>query len=332
MKKAFLAVILSAFVWQCKSDFESVSPTIYVSNNLRDKNGKTFYDCTIRFHLVNTYIKRDKESAQKVVSEAFGLWQRVNNNLAFVETSVAESAEIIIKFVEPSVVNKTEKETTGGLIPSKIKNLSSLKQESNKQYAIVLDNTHDWTDAQLLKAIAYHIGFYLGLATSSNTDSIMYPIYGNTTNKITKEDSTQINTLYLLPCKDSKTESLPIKFRLSNQVVTKEFTTIKAGVISVKSSGIITVGPTIGNSGPNGQDSFLLLLFAVPIDKKYYIVPNYPHGSVMYKVNNEKDWQSCKSNCEFSVRNGEFISISFLVNDSVIEDNTGWYDVEINYK
>ena len=195
-----------------------------------------------------------------------------------------------------------------------------------------MDNTHDWTDDQLLKAIAYHIGFYLGLATSSNTDSIMYAIYGNTTNKITKEDSIQINTLYLLPCKDSKIENLSIKFRLSNQVVTKEFTTTKAGLISVKSSGTITVGQNIGNSTPNGQDSFLVPLFPVPIDKKYYIIPNYPHGSVMYKMNSEKDWQSCKSNYEFSVNNGEFISISFLVNDSVIEDNTGWYDVEINYK
>lgn len=329
MRKIFIAVILSILALQCTPDYEEVKPIVYISNNTRDKGGRTFSDCTIRYTLINSFKDKDKTVLQGAVRDAFGLWQSVNRNLIYIESPVSETSEILVRFADPSEIEKTEITTSTGLLSATIKNLSSIKQSISGQFSILLDNSYDWTNDQITKTVAYNIGFFLGLATSTNKESIMYPVYSNTPNKIIKEDSVQINTLYLLPCRTTSVGSLPVKFKLGNQMVVKEFLTGKAGTIAIRSSGIMVVGPNIGESTPDGKD---VLYFLIPIDKVYYVVPNYPHGSIMYRFNNDTEWLSCKSNCEFTTRGNEFISISFLVNDSMPEENTGSYDVEINYK
>ncbi len=339
MKQFFLSIALLTIITQCKPDFEPVEEIVYVSNSSRQTPAKTLDGCMVKYKLANSYQGMDEATLKKAVDEAFGLWQKVNKNLIFIESPVLENADLVIKFVEPNQIEKSEKLTPNGLSSFVLKNLSSLKKESSKQFAIVLDNTYkvgdknNWDAPKTTKAIAYNIGFYLGMSTTTNTASIMYPIFNNEINRITKEDSIQINTLYLLPCKDTQTNNLPLKLKLSCDLITKDFFTNKAGNIVIKSSGILTVGDFLGDSTPDGKDFFEPIWgVRIPIDKKYYLVPNFPHGSVMYKLNNDKDWKSCKTNCEFATKGNEYIVLSVMVNQIKSYANVGAYDVEINYK
>ncbi len=329
MKKLFLASILILFIIGCEK-FEPIERIFLISDSQQTSSRKAFDGCVIKYSLANYYTNRTEEIQKQAVNKAFGLWQKTNPNVLFTNVLDTSSAEIIIKFVSSKNIIKGEKYVPYGIMKTALKSISSLKLVKGFKYELLLDNTYNWDETSITRVVAFNIGSYLGLGISEKTNSVMNPIASNIALVLSKEDSTLYYEYYKLPCKDTKTESLPIKLKLSCDLITKEFLTGKAGTISIKSSGILTVGQFLGDSTPEGKDTFIGGL--IPIDKQYYLEPKYPHGSVMYKLTNDKEWLSCKSNCEFTTKGNEYVKVSLLVNQIKAYANIGAYDVVINYK
>ncbi len=329
MKKLFSALLLILIIIGCEK-FEPIERTFLISDNQKTSSNKAFDGCVIKYSLANFYDNRTEEIQKQAVTKAFALWQRTNANVVFTNVLDTSNAELIIKFVGSKSIIKGEKYVPYGIMKTTLKSISSLKQVKGFKYEILLDNTYNWDETAITRVVSFNIGSYLGFGVSEKTNSVMNPIASNIALALSKEDSTLYYQYYSLPCKDSKTESLPITLKLAGDLIVKEFLTGKAGTISIKSSGILTVGQFLGDSTPDGKDTFLGGI--IPIDKQYYLEPKYPHGSVMYKLTNDKEWLSCKSNCEFTTKGNEYVKVSLLVNQIKAYPNIGAYDVVINYK
>jgi hypothetical protein len=179
----------------------------------------------------------------------------------------------------------------------------------------------------MTKAIAYHTGLMLGMATSKNEQSVMYPF--NIGNKIAldKTDSLDVNRLYPLVCKDADFRFLPYSFNLNSSTLLK-IRLDKQGIIKIAATGQIRVGLFLGYSTPAGLDKGL---FSFPISG-YNIVPAFNHAGIIYKKNNDKDWSFCGSYLELPTDGSEYLELILNINDNDLTDNVGSYQVTVSYK
>jgi hypothetical protein len=115
-------------------------------------------------------------------------------------------------------------------------------------------------------------------------------------------------------------------------LVTKDIKLERAGIVTIKSTGVMVAGTFIGDVTPDGKFEFTIGGVAFDISAQYDINPDFPHGAVIYKINDDKDWRLCKSNCEFSTLGNEYITLQLFINDSNAADNTGTYTTIIDYK
>lgn len=256
---------------------------------------------------------------------------KTNNNVLFNNSSDLSRADLIIDFIEAENLINSENSLPFGIIKTKTRTISDLKQLDNGLYKIQLDDDILWSEELITRAVAFQIGNYLGFKTSENPNSIMFPEANVTINKLSKEDSVYYKQKYSLPCKDLNVKSLPMSLKLTN-TISEEIKLDKAGTVAIKSSGLINAGTFIGNTSPDGKFEFTYLGIAFDIDATYDIEPDFPHCAVMFKLNDDKDWKLCKSNCEFTTKGNETVTLTLQINDKDPSDNSGSYTVEIDYK
>ncbi|MCP9767090.1 hypothetical protein EGI22_04155 [Lacihabitans sp. LS3-19] len=328
VKFRYIIFLLSFFACE---NIEPIPNQYLITDLKKEYEGITAKNCVIRYAIKN-YSKSKNESVQVLaVSKAFEIWQKTNTNVVFANSSDITRADLIIDFEETENLTNSENSLPFGIVLTKTKTISDLKQLENGLYKIQLNDDIQWTEELITRAVAFQIGNYLGFKTSDNPNSIMFPEANININKLSKEDSIFFKQKYSLPCKDLDFKSLPMSIKLTNSI-TEEIKLDKAGTVTIKSSGSINAGTFIGNTTPDGKFEFTYLGLAFDIDASYDIVPDFPHCAVMYKLNDDKDWKLCKSNCEFTTKGNETITLTLQINDIDPSDNSGFYTVEIDYK
>lgn len=320
----FFIFLLTGLFWQCHDIPPAASKLIYVSADQRMAIQRAASDCAFRYSIVNTFKRLDNEGQREAIRAGFDAWQRVDPNLGFLE--LPDRASLFVKFVDPTEIPTPTVTATVGLVRGEIAVAGGLRKESNDTYTILLSNNFEWSAPALTKAIAYHAGLFLGLTTSGEPNSLMSTLFLGQSITASKPDSVAINKLYTKPCKDLTVSYLPLKLQVSGPI-TKTIKFDKQGTIAVKASGLITVGVFVGISGPEGKDG----LFGFPIPQ-YSIVPEFLHASLIYKLNNEANWHYCGKECSFPTAGAQYVDLTFGVNDLNLTDNSGAYDVVVDYK
>ncbi|MFD1817979.1 hypothetical protein SAMN04515674_101152 [Pseudarcicella hirudinis] len=323
---SFVPVLSVAILTECKTELPPVILSKSISGVRNDIPRKATDACLIRYAQGNNFIGLSDKVQLSAVSDAFSVWQKANKNVLFLNYSVPEKAEILIKFVEPSEIGGDRVFSGGGLFPIGIANLTSGKF-AGKQFIISIDNTYPWTKESLSRAIAYHAGLFLGMGTSDNASSIMNPYLNDKIKTLSLKDSLSYNQLYSSSCRDLDCNFLPISFKL-NTLVNKCLKIEKEGTVVIKASGQIWFGQWLQYGKPDGRADGL---FGFPLTG-YKIVPELNFGALMYKLNQEKSWHPCGSECEFKVGANQYLDLSLDVNDNEKGDNAGEFDILINYK
>ncbi|WP_337041367.1 matrixin family metalloprotease [Emticicia sp. 17c] len=331
MRNLYIALILLIIAVGCE-EYTPAEKVNLIANNLKKVPARTFSGCLVRYSLVSYYSRLSESIQRRAVENAFAIWQKSNPNMLYVATLDTSRVEISIKFVSRKQMNVDGEQADIGILKTSLLPLSQLKQVKGAHYEILLDESFNWDETTMLKTVGYQIGNYLGFPSSSDSNSIMYSITSSSPNGLSRDDSLVYNQLYPLPCKDMGINFLPLSLKLSAPV-TQDIKLDKAGTVAIRSTGIITVGSFIGDCTPEGKFQFTYLGITFDIDTyTYNIEPTYPHGAVMYKINNEAKWRLCKGNCEFTTNGNEYITLTLQVNDKDVTDNIGVYDVQINYK
>jgi Matrixin len=323
--KSFLFVGIFFFC-RCSEELEISSPAFLISTQINEFSSQGSSNCVFRYKLVIPFSQLDNDTQIKAITEGMGLWQKANKRLYFLQFSSEERCEVLIKFTEPKNISEGKLLSDNGLIRFPLVGQSISRKEDGK-YIIYLNNEYAWTKQSLTKAIAYHAGIMLGIATSKNPQSVMYPYQVNEKNVLDKTDSIDVNRLYPLVCKDADFRFLPFTTKLNNYALFK-IRLDKQGIIKISATGQIRVGLWLGFSTPDGLDKGL---FNFPIGG-YNIYPEYNHAAILYRYNNQINWKVCGSYIEFPTDGSEYLELYLDLNDKDKTDNSGFYDVTVNYK
>lgn len=328
----FFLVISSFFLWQCElyPSSEKVAPQYLITDAVVDSPPKRALDnCIIRYQLANSFSRLDNPIQQNAVRKAFDFWQRSISNIKFLQYDVADRTEILVKFVSPNEITQTTQTASLGLVRSTLTNICMLKKEPNKIPIILLDNTYEWTEETIFQATVYQIGIFLGMNTSTEFNSVMYPYLNQSkTYKLNRTDSLTINNLYSSPCKNSNFSFIPFALSVSEEA-RRDILLDKQSSVIIEAKGQIVVGIFIGTSTPDGNDKGYLGITIPSISK---IVPTFYHGGLMYRLDNETNWTFCGSKCEFETKGRKAVQLILQINDSSLYDNIGAYEVNVKYK
>ena len=299
------------------------SEQIYLSADRNEASQRLSNECAFRYTIANSFGGLDENSQREAVRAGFAMWQRLCRNLNFLEFSTPERAILSIKFVSPETIQFNPVKVSAGLLRGPATVTSTLRQESNGLYSILLSNAFPWNTNTLTRAIAYHVGLLMGLATSDDAASLMSPVLQNQIAIPSKADSITVNRLYVSPCGNY----LPISLKV-NSLVTKTIKFDKQGTVLITASGQINVGAIVGVSTPDGRPTgFGNISLAI-----YDIETNMNHAALMYKINDEVSWHFCGHECSFSTAKNQSVNLTFNINDNMQSDNTGAYDVTVQYK
>jgi Matrixin len=232
----FLLFLLFGMVvfCQCSETLEPTSPIFLISTQKNEFSSQSSTNCVFRYKIVTPFTQLDNDTQQKAITDGITLWQKANKRLTFLQFSVEDRCEIWVKFTEPQKLQALELTSQDGLIKFPLVGQSISKKENGK-YVIYLSNTYAWTKETLTKAIAYHTGLMLGIATSKNPASVMYPYGVNLKIALDKTDSLDVNRLYPLACKDADFIFLPITSKLNNYKLFK-IRLDKQGIIKIVST------------------------------------------------------------------------------------------------
>ncbi|SFF16391.1 matrixin family metalloprotease [Spirosoma endophyticum] len=323
--QTILLLLLSLISFQqCQNIPPDASKFVYISANRNESVQRLSTDCAFRYSVVNTYKRIDDESQRDAIRAGFDIWQKACPTIGFLE--LPARPRLLVQFVDPSEISTQTATVPVGIVQGTATVAAGLRKESSGVYTILLSNAYDWNKNSLTKAIAYHAGLFLGMATSSDKGSLMSPLYDGQPLAISKSDSTTINKLYSNTCKDLTVNYLPFTLQVAGPL-TKTVKFDKQGTILVRASGLITVGVFVGITGPEGKDG----LFGFPIPQ-YSIVQEFLHAALMYKLNNESKWHYCGKECNFPTGGAQYVDLTFGVNDLNLTDNTGAYTVVVDYK
>ena len=316
--------VLIVLFGQCQNNPPNATPQVYLSADRNETNQRWTNECAFRYTIANTTSKLDNNSQHEAIQAGFGVWQRITKNVNFLEFSTADRAILTVRFVNPDDLQTGTIAVAAGLLSGSATVLSALRIEKNGTYSILLRNDVDWNTNTLSRAVAYHVGLLLGMATSTDANSLMWPVLKNQLTVPSGTDSILVNRLYLSPCGNY----LPISFPV-NSPTTKTIKLDKQGSILIKASGQINVGIFVGVSTPDGKTEGGVLGLSLA---DYSIVPAMFHGALMYKLNDETNWRYCGKECTFPTAGNQSVNLTFNVNDNNQTDNVGAYDVTVQYK
>jgi hypothetical protein len=96
--------------------------------------------------------------------------------------------------------------------------------------------------------------------------------------------------------------------------------------LSITANGTINFGQFIQNATPAGKDSFELGL-VMPIDKKYNLERDFPHGALMCRFDYENKWSYCSTS--YTLKAEKAGCLIFEVNDNEKQDNRGEFKVTV---
>jgi hypothetical protein len=322
----YLLVCISLIFSQCHTELTPSDATFLISTQQNEISTQASSSCVFKYKLVTPFTQLDNNTQLKAVSDGISMWQKANKRINFLQFSEDARCEMWVKFADPKTFDSSTKTTEGSLFKVPLIGQSFSRKENTK-YVIYLSNAYQWTQQSMTKAIAYHTGLMLGMATSKNEQSVMYPFSVGNNVTLDKTDSLDVNRLYPLVCKDADFRFLPITFNLNSNTLLK-IRLDKQGTIKIASTGQIRVGLFLGFSTPAGLDKGL---FNFPISG-YNIVPNFNHAGIIIKKNSDKDWSFCGSYLEFPTDGSEYLELILNINDNDLTDNTGSYQVTISYK
>lgn len=311
---------------RCKLELESANPVFLISTQQNEISTQSTSSCVFKYKLITPFNQLDNESQQKALVEGISLWQKANKRINFLQFSEDDRCEIWVKFIDPKFFETSTKTTEGSFFKVPLVGQSISKKENDK-YVIYLSNSYQWTQQSMTKAVAYHIGLMLGMATSKNEQSIMYPFSVGDKITLSKTDSIDVNRLYPLLCKDADFKFLPFSFNLSSSTLLK-IRLDKQNPIKIVASGQIRVGLFLGYSTPVGLDKGL---FSFPI-VGYNLIPAFNHATIIYKKNNDTEWKICGAYLELPADGNEYLELILNLNDNDVTDNTGSYQVTVSYK
>lgn len=331
VKFKLISTLVVIFLMASCKKYEVVSEYYLITNRGKNIEGSTFQGCVVRYSFLNYATKLNETIQKEAVSSAFSIWQKTNENLLFLQSDDISRTELLIEFKESDEFDLVENILPIGLFKTNVRGISSLRQVEGNKYRILLDDTIDWNPSLLQRTISYQIGSYLGFPSSDDSQSIMYLEANQKPISLSKTDSIKYLQKYSLPCKDLEYDLLPLELKLDNRIERK-IRLDKVGTVTIESSGVINSGPFIGSVQPDGKFEFDYLGITFDIDASYDIVPDFPHGSVIYQINNDTKWRLCKSKCEFTTDGNEYLTLTLQINDKITSDNSGFYDVEIKYK
>lgn len=327
--KLLYYVCISSIVWLvgCEQELEKATPVALISVQHRSDVIQPSNNCVFKYKLANIYGGMDNQAQQNAITQAVGLWQHLNKNIQFVSFLVEDRCDILVKYVAAGTISTQTELNTSGFVKFPLIG-KSIARLVNGRYEILLDSTHKWTKETLAKAVAYHVGYMLGMPPSKEPNSVMYPYLSSSRLGSNNNDSLSINLLYPKPCKNADFRYLPITTQVKDTTLVKLLLD-KKGTIKVTASGQIYVGLWLGYSTPDGIDKGL---FNFPIIG-YNTIPGFNHAVLMYKLNYENEWHSCGHSCEIPVDNvGEYIELLFDINSNAKQDDVGAYNVNLDYK
>jgi Matrixin len=309
----------------CNYLLPEASPENLISTQSNLFVSKPSLTCVIRYKLQKPYDFLDKSNQIRSIKNGFKKWQKANSDLFFLEFSDESRAEIIINFEENNFFEINESVSGKGFLNLPQTNYSQSKFENNK-YIISLNKSYQWTELSITKAVIYHTGLILGMSNSSKADSAMNPNTDVLNSNISKDDSVKVNKLFPNKCADADFKFLPYSFQLNNKTLVKLKVENK-NTIKVSASGQIYVGFLLGYSTPVGLAKGL---FNFPISG-YNIFGDANHATIIYSIDNGKEWFVCGDNCEIPISNNEYLELILDINDNDKTDNVGSYKVDINY-
>lgn len=311
---------------QCKHELELSDTSFLISTQRNEISTQAATSCVFRYKLITPFTQLDNETQLKAVSDGISIWQKANKRINFLQFSEDDRCEIWVKFIDPKTLEMGSITTEGSLFKTQLTGHSISKREKGK-FVIYLSNTYPWTQQSMTKAIAYHTGLMLGIATSKNAQSVMYPYGAGSKITLDKTDSLEVNRLYPLICKDADFTYLPLTINLNNYTLLK-IRLDKQGIIKIVATGQIRVGQFLGVSNPIGLDKGLFY-FSI---SGYNIVPDFNHATIIYKKNNDTNWKVCGAYLELPTDGSEYLELILNINDNNLTDNSGSYQVTISYK
>lgn len=128
-------------------------------------------------------------------------------------------------------------------------------------------------------------------------------------------------TLLIVPI-NSTTHTIPV----SDYEARSDICVRVGDEVHLDVTGTIIVGEFVGSVGPEGKDSFELIV-SIPIDPKYDIEPDFPHGAVMFRVQGTDEWLSYDEIKQFTVETTG--CLEFDINDLDNSDNSGEFSVTV---
>ncbi|MBD2751856.1 matrixin family metalloprotease [Spirosoma validum] len=317
-------ISLISLFWQCQDVAPLATQQTYLSTDQNTGSQRLSSECAIRYKIANTFTQLDNSSQLEAIRAGFAVWEKTSKNLSFLEFSAPDRAILFVRFVNPEEIQTKPVMVTTGLLPGEAAVTSALRSSGNGTYTILLSNGFNWNTNTLTRAVAYHAGLLLGVSTSDDMNSLMSPVLQNQIARASKADSIAVNRLYVSPCAGY----LPIALQVSGPV-TKTIKFDKQGTVLVTASGQINVGNFVGVSPPEGKTEGGVLGLSLA---DYSIVPTMFHAALMYKLNDEANWRYCGKECSFSTGPTQSVNLTFGVNDNNLTDNTGAYDVKVQYK
>lgn len=327
MIRILLSISACLFLCTCQSVPEPASKAYNISSFQGGPPRKTSSDCTFRYRLDNSFDKLDNQIQQQAVRAAFDLWQKAQPNITFIQRQDTQLTEMSIRFSAHEETTGSLQKSSFGLIRGDLLTLSTAK-ELNGVYTIFLDSDFIWDVQAITRVVAYHIGVFIGMPVSQENGSILNPSYHRETVKLSSQDIALVKALYPKPCSKSCTTFLPVQFTLS-KLTTQSIRLDKQGTIAIKASGSMVVGYWLGWSTPAGLEKGL---FSIPIGD-YSINRAFNHAALLYKINNEKDWHLCGNGCEFQTDGiSQCTELTLGINDIDLSDNTGAYNISVDYK
>ncbi len=117
-------------------------------------------------------------------------------------------------------------------------------------------------------------------------------------------------------------------FKVANEICVR-----KGDQVKISAEGTIIVGEFVGALNPEGKDHFQLGgLFTTPIDPIYDIIPQFPHGVLLFRIaapalSATEGWMHYDTTKQFEAdRTG---CLEFDINDKDNTDNSGEFSVQI---
>ena len=216
----YLLVCISLIFSQCHTELTPSDATFLISTQQNEISTQASSSCVFKYKLVTPFTQLDNNTQLKAVSDGISMWQKANKRINFLQFSEDARCEIWVKFADPKTFDSSTKTTEGSLFKVPLIGQSFSRKENTK-YVIYLSNAYQWTQQSMTKAIAYHTGLMLGMATSKNDQSVMYPFSVGNNVTLDKTDSLDVNRLYPLVCKDADFRFLPFTFNLNSNTLLK---------------------------------------------------------------------------------------------------------------